>query len=105
MTLFSFPRIRFETLLSIELFGCWKKYLLHKIFVLTLDNNDAVGGVWAEAVGGDALVLAAVAGLAVDDLDGDDAVRVRDREQVRRQRLPGLRRYVDKYSDNIYNLQ
>ena len=69
---------------------------LQKIFVLTLDDDDAVGGVWAEAVGGDALVLAAVAGLAVDDLDGDDAVRVRDREQVRRQRLPGLRRYVDK---------
>ena len=32
---------------------------------------------------------------------------MRDREQVRRQRLPGLRRYVDKYLDNvsIYNLQ
>ena len=82
-----------------------KIFDLQKIFVLTLDDDDAVGGVWSEAVGGDALVLAAVAGLAVDDLDGDDAVRVRDREQVRRQRLPGLRRYVDKYLDNvsIYN--
>ena len=107
MTLFSFPRIRFETrcliILKLEIFGCcWKIFDLQKIFILTLDDDDAVGGVWSEAVGGDALVLAAVAGLAVDDLDGDDAVRVRDREQVRRQRLAGLRRYVDKYSDNVY---
>ena len=85
MTLFSFPLIRFETPLSIELFGCCLK-----IFVLTLDDDDAVGGVWAEAVGGDALVLAAVAGLAVDDLDGDDAVRVRDRVLVRLKLLPAL---------------
>ena len=87
---------------------CWANYsnLFSRIILLTLHNDDAVGAVWAQPVAGHALVLAAVAGLAVDDLDGDHAVRVRDREQVRRQRLAGLRRYVDKYSDNyIYNLQ
>ena len=89
-------------IIKLEIFDCCRKIFdLQKIFVLTLDDNDAVGGVGAEAVGGDALVLAAVAGLAVDDLDGDDAVRVRDREEVRRQWLAGLRRYVDKYSNNI----
>ena len=46
----------------------------HQKFIksLTLHNDDTVGGVGAESVGGDALVLAGVSRLAVDDLDGDD---------------------------------
>ena len=96
MTLFSFPRIRFETrcliILKLEIFGCcWKIFDLQKIFILTLDDDDAVGGVWSEAVGGDALVLAAVAGLAVDDLDGDDTVGVGDGVQVGIQGLARLK--------------
>ena len=47
-------------------------------YLLTLDNDDAVSAVWAQPVGGHTLVLAAVAGLTVDDLDGDDTVSVGD---------------------------
>ena len=46
--------------------------------LLTLNNNNTVGGIRAEAVGGRAAILPAVAGLTVDDLDGDDAVSVSD---------------------------
>ena len=47
--------------------------------LLTLDDDDAVCAVWAQPVAGHALVLAAVAGLAVDDLNGDDTISVGDR--------------------------
>ena len=59
--------------------------------LLTLDDDDAVGAVWAQPVAGHALVLAAVAGLAVDDLDGDDAVSVGDRVHRGVKRLAGLK--------------
>ena len=60
-------------------------------YLLTLDNDDAVGAVWAQPVGGHALVLAAVAGLAVDDLDCNDAVGVGDGVQVGIQGLARLK--------------
>ena len=44
----------------------------------------------AETVGGDALVLAGVGRHRVHDLDGDDAVRVRDRVLVRLKLLSAL---------------
>ena len=56
----------------------------------TFAYDNAFGGVGAEAVGGDALVLAGVGRHRVHDLDGDDAVRVRDRVLVRLQLLPAL---------------
>ena len=72
---------------------CWANYsnLFSRIILLTLHNDDAVGAVWAQPVAGHALVLAAVAGLAVDDLDGDHAVRVGYRVHARVQRLAGLK--------------
>ena len=58
---------------------------------LTFNNNYTVGGVRAEAVGRRAPVLPAVAGLTVDDLDGDDAVSVSDGVDAVVKRLPGLK--------------
>ena len=62
--------------------------------LLTFNNNHTVGGVRAEAVCGRAAVLPTVAGLAVDDLDGDDAVSVSDRVDAVVQRLPRLKQKV-----------
>ena len=45
---------------------------------LTFHDDDALRGVGAPVVGGHAPVLAGVAGLRVDDLDGNDAVGVGD---------------------------
>ena len=56
----------------------------------TFAYYDAIRRVGAQAVGCDALVLAGVGGHRVHDLDGDDAVRVRDRILVRLQLLPAL---------------
>ena len=56
----------------------------------TFAYDNAFGGVGAEAVGGDALVLSGVGRHRVHDLDGDDAVRVRDRVLVRLKLLPAL---------------
>ena len=56
----------------------------------TFANDNAFRGVRAEAVGGDALVLAGVGRHRVHDLDRDDAVRVRDRILVRLQLLSAL---------------
>lgn len=56
----------------------------------TFAYDNAFGGVGAEAVCGDALVLAGVGRHRVHDLDGDDAVRVRDRVLVRLKLLPAL---------------
>ena len=66
---------------------------------LTLHNNNTVSGVWPKTVGGRALVLATVAGLAVDDLDGDDAVGVGDGVQVGIQGLARL-----KQEENILEI-
>ena len=52
------------------------KKLIIPVYKFTLDNNDAFRGVGSTVVGGNALVLAGVAGLRVDDLNGDDAVGV-----------------------------
>ena len=60
-------------------------FILH-----TFAYDNAFGGVGPEAVGGDALVLSGVCGHRVHDLDGDDAVRVRDRVLVRLELLPAL---------------
>ena len=59
--------------------------------LLTLNNNNTVGGIRAEAVGGRAAILPAVAGLTVDDLDGDDAVSVSDGVDAVVERLPRLK--------------
>ena len=67
-------------------------YIYHSL--LTFNNNNTVGGIRAEAVGGGAAVLAAVAGLTVDDLDGDDTVSVSDRVDAVVQRLPRLKHKV-----------
>ena len=57
---------------------------------LTLNDDNTVSRVTAQAVGGCALVLPGVRRLAVDDLDGDDAVGVGDGELVSLERLAGL---------------
>lgn len=76
--------------MQLQLFNHW--FILMPIhYLLTLDNDDAVGAVWAQPVAGHALVLAAVAGLAVDDLDGDDSISVGDRVHRGVQRLAGLK--------------
>ena len=58
--------------------------------ILTFAYDNAFRGVRAEAVGGDALVLAGVGRHRVHDLDRDDAVRVRDRVLVRLKLLSAL---------------
>ena len=63
------------------------KFLLNidqQMFIksLTLHNDDTVGGIGAESIGGDTLVLAGVGRLAVDDLNGDDTIGVGDGELV-----------------------
>ena len=70
----------------------WIFFILYNL--LTFNNDDTVGGVRAEAVAGGAPVLAAVTGLAVDDLDGDDAVSVSDGVDAVVQRFARLK--VDK---------
>ena len=63
-----------------------------QLFLLlpTFAYDNAFRGVRAEAVGGDALVLAGVGRHRVHDLDRDDAVRVRDRVLVRLKLLSAL---------------
>ena len=58
---------------------------------LTLNDDNTVSRVTAQAVGGCALVLPRVRRLAVDDLDGDHAVRVGYRVHAWVQRLAGLK--------------
>ena len=78
--------------------GRWLGPVPHYIYyycpLLTFNNNNTVGGIRAEAVGGGAAVLAAVAGLTVDNLDGDDTVSVSDRVDAVVQRFPGLKHQV-----------
>ena len=80
----------------LEMVGCLDKTsgapLPHSL--LTLNNNHTVGGIRAQAVGGSAAVLPTVAGLAVDDLDGDDAVSVSDGVDAVVKRLPRLKHKV-----------
>jgi len=47
---------------------------------LTFNNDNALRSIWSQFVGSNHLVLAGVGRLGVDDLDGDDAVGVGDRE-------------------------
>jgi len=64
--------------------------LLLLAHVVTLNDDNTVSRVTAQAVGGCALVLSRVTRLAVDDLDGDDTISVGDGELVRLKRLAGL---------------
>ena len=48
--------------------------------MFTFYNDDTFRRVWSHFVGCDDFVLSGVAWLSVDDLDGDDAVGVSDRE-------------------------
>ena len=62
---------------------------------LTLNNNNTVGAVRAQLVGGHTLVLATVTGLTVDDFNGDDSVSVGDGVQRGVKRLARLKELMN----------
>ena len=62
---------------------------------LTLNNNNTVGAVRAQLVGGHTLVLATVTGLTVDDFNGDDSVSVGDGIQRGIKRLARLKELMN----------
>ena len=68
---------------------------------VTFADYHAFRRVGAQAVGCDASVLAGVGRHRVHDLDGDDAVRVRDRILVRLQLLPALEPFDLKGNSKI----